>query len=197
MRKAVLLMVRAGTTLGWAGERRVTVCLPHNPEKFDVFIVAEGLASEIYRNIGIELRWKTQCHAAELDAPASQAFPNLTTLGMRWVEEAPANTSPLAIAAAFPFQYTGARIVLFTDRMRNILRQSDFVGVAVLGHVLAHEIGHVLLGNDEHADEGIMKAYWSASDKTGMRNRPLRFTNNEADMMRQRFDHQGVVIAAR
>ena len=198
MRKAVLITVLVGIITGWAGERRVTVCLPANPEiRFTAVVAAEGVAAEIYRNIGIELRWQSQCRAAQLDAPASQAFPNLVMLGMRWVERAPATTTPLAIAAATPFQYTGTRIVLFTDRVRDTLRQDDFIGVAVLGHVLAHEIGHVLLGNDEHADGGIMKAYWSASDKTGMRHRPLRFTNNEADMMRRRFDCQGAVIAAR
>jgi hypothetical protein len=38
---------------------------------------------------------------------------------------------------------------------------------ALLGYVLAHEIGHVLEGLVRHSGAGVMKASWNRADSTG------------------------------
>ncbi len=34
----------------------------------------------------------------------------------------------------------------------------------MLGHAIAHEIGHVTLASDGHAPNGIMRAHWGKAD---------------------------------
>ena len=50
---------------------------------------------------------------------------------------------------------------------------------ALLGHVLAHEITHVLQGINRHSDGGVMKAEWDAADFEQMRSRTLPFTETD------------------
>lgn len=46
----------------------------------------------------------------------------------------------------------------------------------LLGHVLAHELGHVLQGVARHSEEGVLKERWSAAEIQVMPTRQLRFT---------------------
>jgi len=54
----------------------------------------------------------------------------------------------------------------------------------ILGNALAHEIGHVLLRSEEHAESGIMKAVWSRVDYQRIAARFLEFRAAEAQLMR-------------
>jgi hypothetical protein len=49
--------------------------------------------------------------------------------------------------------------------------------VPLLGHVLAHEIVHILSGTDSHSEKGVMKRRWNQSDLEQMLIRPLTFSN--------------------
>jgi hypothetical protein len=54
----------------------------------------------------------------------------------------------------------------------------------ILGHVIAHEMGHALLNTDKHTDTGIMRAIWDMDDLfEGARGR-LVFTPNQTEVMR-------------
>jgi len=59
-------------------------------------------------------------------------------------------------------------------------------GSSLLGHVMAHEIGHLLQGTTQHSESGIMKARWTGQDFTEKAWRPLGFRGP-----RHRFDRQG------
>jgi len=50
--------------------------------------------------------------------------------------------------------------------------------------VLAHEIGHVLLRVNSHADTGLMKAHWTHRDYSSMALKNLEFTPGDADFIR-------------
>ena len=53
-----------------------------------------------------------------------------------------------------------------------------------LAHVLAHEIAHMLIGTDWHAETGIMKAHWDGTDYAAMKElNPLEFTPDDVDMI--------------
>ena len=53
----------------------------------------------------------------------------------------------------------------------------------ILGCVIAHEIGHLLLGRNSHSANGIMKSPWSPEDFQLARKRSLRFTPEQAERM--------------
>ena len=54
----------------------------------------------------------------------------------------------------------------------------------ILGHAMAHEIGHVLLRRESHSAGGIMRSVWSRSDLQKMSAGNLRFTPEEARRLR-------------
>jgi hypothetical protein len=55
----------------------------------------------------------------------------------------------------------------------------------VLGYILAHEIGHMLMGPDSHAASGVMRASWKQEDASLMAWNRLRFSDAEAARMRE------------
>jgi hypothetical protein len=51
-----------------------------------------------------------------------------------------------------------------------------------LGHVMAHEVGHLLIGENSHADVGLMQANWNPRDS-----RLQTFTASQVQTIRHRF----------
>jgi hypothetical protein len=70
-------------------------------------------------------------------------------------------TEPGAAGFALPpdFGGFGAYAGVFHYRVKQLGTTAS--EAAVLGHVIAHELGHLLLGTGHHSDGGIMKAVWS------------------------------------
>ena len=48
----------------------------------------------------------------------------------------------------------------------------------ILGYVMAHEIGHLLLG-PQHHDGTVMKSHWGAAEVEMIRRRELRFNRSQ------------------
>ena len=61
-----------------------------------------------------------------------------------------------------------------------LLRLVTMTGVRnLLGHVIAHQLEHLLLRSPQHGD-GVMKADWNGRDFEAMRQRQLEFSLAEA-----------------
>jgi len=54
----------------------------------------------------------------------------------------------------------------------------------ILGHGMAHEIGHVLLHQAAHSPAGLMRSQWNRTDFENMVGGNLHFTSNEAERVR-------------
>jgi hypothetical protein len=110
-------------------------------------------------------------------------------IAIRMVSRAPENDHPDALAAARPFD--GTRIEVFYERIRRAV-DSGLVP-RLLAHVLVHEITHIIEGTDSHSDFGIMKAHWDTEDYHQMMLAPLRFTDEDLQLirngLRSRIDH--------
>ena len=91
---------------------------------------------------------------------------------------------------------TGCYSDVFYDRATE-LHANWNVGLAdILGNVMAHELGHLLLGSNSHAGTGIMRAHWQGEELRRLSQGGLWFTNEQGDHMRgnrtatQRSDRQ-------
>ena len=60
-----------------------------------------------------------------------------------------------------------------------------YSNAVVLGHILAHELGHVLLGRNSHSRSGIMAFPWGPKQLTGCLNGGLLFSKSEASTIRR------------
>jgi len=68
-----------------------------------------------------------------------------------------------ALAYTLPFAAGRPRTTLLLRRLRPILPKKP---EAILGHVLAHELGHILKRSDGHSEDGVMKARWMTRTST-------------------------------
>ena len=123
---------------------------------------AEGIASEMFSKAGVQIRWKTG--SPKTDREAHPILIEITS-------ETPETIHPRVFAYARVFERI--HIIIFWDRIEQAAGKS--LADQLLGHVLAHEITHLLQGIDRHSPEGIMKANWSAHDVVEMEHRPLAF----------------------
>jgi hypothetical protein len=68
------------------------------------------------------------------------------------------------------------------DRIARVAALDQTPIARALGHVMAHEVGHLLMGVSSHADEGLMRANWNPRET-----RPQTFTGNQVQQIRRRF----------
>ena len=59
--------------------------------------------------------------------------------------------------------------------------------VIVLAYAAAHEIGHLLLGNQAHTPQGLMKAIWGANDFLAMAQNGFHFSPEQARELAGRY----------
>lgn len=81
----------------------------------------------------------------------------------------------------------GSYATVFADR---VTRMSGLLGMnarPVLGRVIAHEIGHLLLGHSQHAIHGLMRAVWTDQELRREVGLDWRFSASEARRMRERI----------
>ena len=71
----------------------------------------------------------------------------------------------------------------------------------VLGHMIAHELGHLLLGLSSHSRAGIMRVPWRSKDLQIACQNGMRFTKQQSNRIRanvqRRFEHLEAVKSAR
>ena len=112
---------------------------------------AERTAARILASIGVAVKFRA---GAERKPNREGAF----SIELQLDAKAPAHFHSGAMAYALPFGLSGTRIHVYCDRVRSAW--PDTGAGTVLGHVMAHEIAHVLEGASRHSAEGVMKARW-------------------------------------
>jgi hypothetical protein len=128
------------------------------------------VTARILKEAGVLLRW------SEGDC----LFATVT-----FSRRTPETLLPGAIAYALPYAVGGVRIAVFLDRLQPVLARSPNTRGDILGHVMAHELVHVLQGIARHSDRGLMKARWSEDDFQRMGVRPLEFTPGDLVLVRR------------
>jgi hypothetical protein len=133
---------------------------------------AESLASGIFARAGIEARWEpgpgldSGALLNEFSAATGQicAQPlHSAALLVEILPYAPRGFSPQALGYALPCAKTGMQVTIYADRVETVSRTTLAGYYRVLGHALAHEIGHVLLRSGAHDASGLMKGVWAKS----------------------------------
>ena len=90
----------------------------------------------------------------------------------------------LGLAAVAP-EGTGRIAYVIYDRVRNVALQAAIKDDELLGYVMAHEIGHLLLPADSHDTKGLMRAEWAVRELTGVDLLKLEFSPVQASQIRR------------
>jgi hypothetical protein len=83
----------------------------------------------------------------------------------------------------------------FYDRVQRVAEERR-LGHALLGDVLAHEIGHLLLGSKSHTVSGIMSAHWNGEELRKISEGVMFFAPNQSRLMRDRVGSRQVDVPA-
>jgi hypothetical protein len=78
----------------------------------------------------------------------------------------------------------GAYITVFMNPEQRKARVDSLSDGVFLGHAVAHEIGHLLLGANSHSSSGIMRPVWRPIDEEWMAKGALVFDGGQASKMR-------------
>jgi hypothetical protein len=95
-----------------------------------------------------------------------------------------------------PEARTGVLVTVFPDRIADAVERSQRLG-DVLGPVIAHEIGHILLGSTTHSRTGLMRPGWTSDDLRHASPWTWRFAPEETQRMRERLQSSADPAAGR
>jgi hypothetical protein len=163
-----------------------------------------ALAARFFQRAGLQTRW-VQCptHPGERQRfPGCRGPASEQDLVLHLCPESmePPSLPPLAYGWAVPEPGAPAHVCVrrVAQAASASLRESRPVSLAtLLAYVIAHEIGHLLLGPGTHSPGGIMKARWLPGDLHLMEMGALRFQSQQARRMRERLDAQNTRASAR
>lgn len=142
---------------------------------------ARAEVADVFQAAGIAISWMEGPAPADLKDSA-RGHPAVTV--MLGTMESPCVSSRCTLGLAVLDRRTA---IVFSNRVLDLARRHPVDPGVVLGRVIAHEIGHLLLPPGRHAHQGLMRG----EIEVGFR-RPSRFTKEEARIMRD-----GLTLSAR
>ena len=143
---------------------------------------ARATATVVLAAAGIRPVWRP-CHAG-----LCISRPKRDEVFVRIVNATPVSEpGTLGFSAIDRVAHAGTLATIYFDRVEAVAAETGVDGGELLGRVVAHEIGHLLLGTSGHASIGLMRATWTTEE---IRRRvPLdwRFSAQDSAEMRRRF----------
>jgi hypothetical protein len=157
----------------------------------EVLALTEAEASRIYQQAGIEIQW-LECPLAPKDAvqfPACQVPPGPTKLALRILSRSMAERLRQAEDsfgfALIPEDGSFATVAnVFSYDAEQLANRRGMRHGAILGHLVAHELGHLLLGAGSHSSHGIMQVPWHLKELDIIAQGLMVFRPQEAEGMR-------------
>jgi len=154
--------------------------------------VAKEVAASIYENTGVRVEW-LECYFAEGELKHNPDCGRLspTSLVVRILPRSKAEAlkqppSALGFAMLSNSGELAHYASVFYHRVEELSGIWTSSRPVVLGHVIAHEMGHLLLGQGGHSRTGLMTANWDRGELERVNQRTLSFTSQQAKEIRAR-----------
>jgi hypothetical protein len=144
---------------------------------------AKAQVSRIFHKAGAEPLWLHCPDPNPPDAACSQTLHENELIIRILAQTSTLRTSHLFGLAFVTPGTTGRYATVFYGEVRIRAHHEDDLEGRILGYAIAHEAGHLLLGDQHHAPTGIMSSGWTTSH---LRARPkafFLFTSEEAEQL--------------
>jgi hypothetical protein len=132
-----------------------------------VLHLATAEADRLFRAARLRIAWNqpstesVEDRGTDMTSAAFQEADNRNYLVVRLMRRTPATVFPGALGYALPFAHRGAHVLIFYNRIEALTQRVNTAADVILGHALAHEIAHVVVGSSEHSRGGLMEARWT------------------------------------
>jgi len=127
---------------------------------------ALSVATNILGRAGVRVAWLPCGQATDRPTPCDSPL-NPNEFALRLVtlhDKSMGNVLALGFAMIDTQQKTGALATVYLDRVQWLAREAGIGESIVLGRAIAHEIGHLLIGTNQHTTTGLMRAVWTRKD---------------------------------
>ena len=190
--------------------RQMTVRSYNYAEVSDsVMRVAKRESDRIFTQLGIETHWLNCPTSAELIASnrACSVKPGPDHLILKLLPKSMSKKYgfkrgifgfALPTAKGIP----GNSISLFIERVLDLAFYGG-VGTSfldaqaiILGHMIVHEVGHLLLGPESHSARGVMSFPWDERVLTNMERGRLQFSAKERSVIHKELDRRAGLLQA-
>jgi hypothetical protein len=151
------------------------------PETDMAFGRARRVATEIYAAIGVRVVWRS----GGRPPMGCAKHPMRGTIVVRFDTSDAPFASDQALAWSNPYSTIGPCVTVLMHRVEAAVRTNPLSTPSVLGHVLAHEMGHVLQGVARHSNSGLMRGQWPLEEvREIMKGHSLEFAPYDSELIR-------------
>jgi len=151
---------------------------------------AEQSASSALRETGVGAAW-VECPAvpsavteAACSRPVTPLVLLLNLLPEDMARRLNLHSDAFGVAAESSEKDFGFLGSVFYDRVKDCAAHERIDLAPFLGGVMAHELGHLLLGTHSHSRSGLMCGFWSGKQIRDIEHRGLSFSSSEAKRLR-------------
>jgi len=156
----------------------------------ELLAAAEAEVHRIFHQAGAETIWRNCSEKLEKTQPAGCHVVGSTYLMLKILPHAMSvqerDRDDVLGSATLDEKGVGFYGYAFYDRIQR-LAQERRLARTLLGHVLAHEIGHLLLRSNSHSSSGIMSGRWAGEELRRISEGAMLFTPLESKVMRDRL----------
>ncbi len=153
---------------------------------------AEGEADKVFRQAGLKTVW-VECPVTPEEASRFSSCPkeaNPRDLVLKIIPQFNAKREGFS-DSLFGFA-AGFQVSVISERVEDIARASDCLPSKILGLMIAHEIGHALLGPHSHSPNGIMRPLWGENDFRMATRQSLSFQDDQVARIRSSLSIRAV-----
>jgi hypothetical protein len=151
----------------------LTVVVRAEPEVHPLLLHgALAEAARIYRRSGVTIEWQAPDGPRQVDTVHLhvQARDRISGLGRAVLGTAPRGEDE-----------SGRIAYVFVQPVEGLANLGGVDPALLLGAVIAHEVGHLLLPDRGHSEEGLMRAGWGEAEALAAARGLLRFSPDEGD----------------
>lgn len=163
----------------------------------EALAAAESDARRIFRQAGVETVWVTclpkpermqlkGCHLVDATHLTLKILPLAISVQVR-------DRTDVLGYAVVDEKGGGFYAYAFYDRVQRVAEEHR-LGHTLLGDVLAHEIGHLLLESKSHAISGIMSAHWNGDELRRISEGTMFFTPSQSRVLRDRVGSRQIDV---
>lgn len=200
-----LLAGSASGKNGWASAPEHTVSIRlYDRAQAAAAVLHSAIAetTRLFRAAGILTLWERpsaeslEDQGTDMTAAAFRRPNERPYLVIRLMRHTPATVFPGGLGYSLPFAHHGAHVLIFYDRVVALTQRVNTGTDVILGHAMAHEIAHVLLGSTEHSAGGLMQSCWTPASWHLASEGLLAFRREEIERMHaglRRFQSPGPI----
>jgi hypothetical protein len=157
---------------------------------------AEFDAGRIFRAAGVEIDWEDCLSGAVVDLCEQVPGANQFVFVLHIVPTGKTSTDSVFGVAFLGEGGNGKYCDVFFDRVEETEREAGIDVAHLLGAVVAHELGHLLLGSHGHSNVGVMTPVWREQSLREIDMGIFFFTHEQVVLMRARLNSGNFAVTS-